>query len=127
MDDDVLHSSRLGPVSLWGADPWALLALTHPARTEATGHLVGLGLGVRQLLALATAVEAMAGHEALMRFPVVIACHEGQVDAVVKDLSSRRLCRCGLWERGKGLRPAEIMASHEAMLTYSSQVYAVLG
>eukprot|EP00198_Chlamydomonas_reinhardtii_P009163 XP_001698500.1 predicted protein [Chlamydomonas reinhardtii] len=93
VDDDVLHSSRLGPVSLWGADPWALLALTHPARTEATGHLVGLGLGVRQLLALATAVEAMAGHEALMRFPVVIACHEGQVDAVVKDLSSRRLCR----------------------------------
>ncbi|KAG2428733.1 hypothetical protein HXX76_011436 [Chlamydomonas incerta] len=93
VDDDVLHSSRLGPVSLWGADPWALLALTHPARTEATGHLVGLGLGVRQLLALATAVEAMAGHEALMRFPVVLACHEGQVDALVKDLSSRRLCR----------------------------------
>ncbi|KAG2449635.1 hypothetical protein HYH02_005168 [Chlamydomonas schloesseri] len=93
VDDDMLHSTRLGPVPLWGADPWALLALTHPARTEATGHLKGLGLGVRQLLALATAVEAMAGHEALMRFTVVIACHEGQVDAVVKDLSSRRLCR----------------------------------
>ncbi|KAG2495544.1 hypothetical protein HYH03_006487 [Edaphochlamys debaryana] len=93
VDDDVLQSQRLGPIPLWSADPWAVLALTHPARTEATGHLVGLGMGVRLLLGLATAVEGLAGPEAVAKLPLVIACHDGQVDKVVADLAARKLCR----------------------------------
>ncbi|KXZ46215.1 hypothetical protein GPECTOR_46g284 [Gonium pectorale] len=93
VDDDLFHSSRLGTMQMWSADPWQLLAMTHPARAEWTAHLVGLGLGVRQLLALSTAVEAAAGPEAVAKMIVVIACHEGQVEAVIRDVSARKLCR----------------------------------
>ncbi|GIL68018.1 hypothetical protein Vafri_21342 [Volvox africanus] len=93
VDDDVFLSGRLGPVAMWSVDPWQLLALTHPARTEWTSHLVGLGMGVRQLLALATAVESLAGPEAVGKMHVVLSCHEGQVEAVVRDLVARKMCR----------------------------------
>ncbi|GIL78104.1 hypothetical protein Vretimale_7416 [Volvox reticuliferus] len=93
VDDDVFLSGRLGPVAMWSVDPWQLLVLTHPARTEWTSHLVGLGMGVRQLLALATAVESLAGPEAVGKMQVVLSCHEGQVEAVVRDLVARKMCR----------------------------------
>ncbi|GLC46992.1 hypothetical protein PLESTM_002005400 [Pleodorina starrii] len=93
VDDDVFVSARLGALAMWSVDPWQLLGLTHPVRAEWTSHLVGLGMGVRQLLALATAVEAAAGAEALGRLQVVLSCHEGQVEAVVRDLTARRMCR----------------------------------
>ncbi|GFR44716.1 hypothetical protein Agub_g5691, partial [Astrephomene gubernaculifera] len=93
VDDDTFSSSRLGLVSLWSTDPWHLLSMTHPARTESTAHLVGLGMGVRQLLALGTAVESLVGAEAVAKMPVVLACHEGQVEEVVRDLAARKMCR----------------------------------
>lgn len=93
VDDDVFVSGRLGSLAMWSVDPWQLLAQTHPARTEWTSHLVGLGMGVRQLTALATAVESAVGLEAVGRMQVVISCHEGQVEAVVRDLAARKMCR----------------------------------
>ncbi|EFJ47027.1 hypothetical protein VOLCADRAFT_117970 [Volvox carteri f. nagariensis] len=93
VDDDIFMSARLGPLAMWSVDPWQLLAVTHPTRTEWTSHLVGLGLGVRQLLALATAVESLAGTEAVGKMQVVLSCHEGQVEAVVRDLTARKMCR----------------------------------
>lgn len=106
---------RAGPVS-WSLPP-QLLALTTggamstgfmafspsvpAAASPCSWPLVPAPSLPVQLMALTTAVESLAGLEAVSRLPVVVSCHEGQVEEVVHDLAARKLCRCGCVSMGR--------------------------
>lgn len=64
------------------------------------GRIDGVHMGPRLLMALAGAVEAVAGAEALAKLVVILHCHEVQEDMVVSDLMSRRFC---------GLLPSNVL------------------
>ena len=67
----------------------------HPAPQVAViPHLDGLGLGVRQLMALVAALEANVGPAAVAQLHVVICCTEGEeLASIAADLRNRRLCK----------------------------------
>lgn len=58
----------------------------------AAERIEGVHMGPRLLMALASAVEAVAGPDALARLVVILHCHEVQEDMVVEDLQRRRFC-----------------------------------
>ena len=51
-----------------------------------------LGLGDEVIPALVSAVEALAGPEALQKLTLVLHCNEEQEEAVVADLRGKNFC-----------------------------------
>lgn len=61
-----------------------------PAKAEAAGKLAGVAMGPRLLMALVTAVEAVAGEAAAAQLRVVLHVNDAQEPAVVRDLVERK-------------------------------------
>ena len=61
---------------------------------EAEGKIKGITMGSRLVVALAQAVEAVGGAEAVQHLHIVLHCNEIQENDVVEDLLACNFCGC---------------------------------
>ncbi|KAF5832988.1 hypothetical protein DUNSADRAFT_10944 [Dunaliella salina] len=97
----VLSSGQNHSLDVWSTDPWDFIASVVPAKARALDSKIpGLSMGMRVLLALVTAVSAVAGPEAVAKLMVVLHVHDGQASAVYQDLMAHSHC---------GLQPEHVV------------------
>lgn len=79
-------ATAAGCPDVWTSDPWKLLEQHRPGLPHFHNKLEALSVGTRCIAALALALEAAAGKQALAKVPLVLAVNEDQQDDVVREL-----------------------------------------